>query len=221
MPPTPVECVEGCGGDSLLAVASIAIATISVIVAAASLYTNRHMLRMARTEHQVFLDMVLSRADFKLDVWIQHHEVTDGVIETDADRIGVQLQLGIANTGKKAASSVGVNLLAPTTADVFTWITPQGQDLGGRDDTSGPVSTAEELVAEDGTRHPAHFLIRQIHRVGLRDSHVSFAKLSFRMPPQPGSEIVVPVKFKVWADELPDDLEDRVRQIEFRLRRVV
>lgn len=58
-----------------------------------------------------------------------------------------------------------------------------------------------------------------IDTIPLIGDHVAFAKLSFAMPDAPGSEIGVPVKFKVWSDDLPEGAEDRVKQVEFRPRK--
>lgn len=221
MTPKPVECVEGCGGESVLAVASIVIAAVSVIATLASLYTNRRMFKMARTEHAAFLAQLNARADFKPTVEVPHHEIVDGVLETEADRIGITLQIGIANTGDKSAPNVGVNLLLPAKVRDVEWIADKnrGLPLPTQDRAAGPLDTPEELIAKDGSRHRAYYLTRIYDTIGTSTHVVGFAKLGVAMPGGPGThEIVVPVKLKVWNDDVP---QGRIEQIEFTLRRTV
>jgi len=81
------------------------------------------------------------------------------------------------------------------------------------------MTTAEELVASDGSRQLAWYLIRSLNRVSRIGAHVAFATAIISLP-KVGDEQYVPVKLKVWSDDLPDDVEDRVVTKETIVRRV-
>lgn len=216
-----VKCVEGCGGDSTLAIVGIVIAFLSFLVAFAAWRIALHSLRISRREHEVFMRQLNARADFNVQAYIVDlpRPLEDGVLELDVPEVTLKWQLGIENTGTKAANDVDVNFLIPREGvERFEWIT-QANVPAHDPQRHGPMTTAEELVANDDSRHPAWYLVRQIPRVTRRSHPVLFASCVAKMPEEPGAERVVPFKFTVSSDDLPDDVEDREWQREFRLRR--
>jgi hypothetical protein len=216
----PVECVKGCGGDSTVTAIGLIVAFLSLAVAVSAWRLSNKSLGIATTEHRVFMERLNARADFELNCYVVSPPLNDGVYETTASVFAIKWQMGITNSGEKAANDVGVNFLIPherTVPKSFGWVTQANQRIG---DAGRVMTTAEELVATDGSRHPAHYLILEIPRQTRRTAGVIFATADLKSPP-PGEEIAIPYKFKVWSDDLPDDVEARTVEGEIRVRRVL
>jgi hypothetical protein len=123
---------------------------------------------------------------------------------------------GIKNTGERAAGPTGINFLVPDDLRRLRWETQQGRpDPGKKQEV---LLTAEELEGSDGTRSTAQYLFHQYDRVSKRTHYVGWVGMEAPVPRT--GERRVPMKFKVWSDELPDDVEERQHTIEVRVRRV-
>ncbi len=170
----------------------------------------------------MFLKQINARADFALTIYVGDRDLPDdGVIQTSDDEIELKWQLGIANSGDKAALSALINFLVPTdTSASLAWVTQNGLSIPDPHRQHGPMSTAEELPAADGTRHPAHYLVKEVPRISLRGARVGFATTRIKTPANPGEERIVPVSFRVESDDLPDDVEDRRVGLETTIRRI-
>ena len=214
-----VRCVEGCGGDaaSTVAIIGLVVALLGIAIALAAWKIAHESLKIAREQHQEFRKELLATADFNLTIEVEGH---DDLVETDADRIRLVWRLGIKNTGAKAASDVGLNFLVPKQLGSFSWFSAgtsgilNANVVGAeqrRHDTGETLPTADEQI-------PAQFIDKILSRLGLRTHHVSTAEATIVLP-NPGDEVVVPVKFKVWSDELPDDVDDRSIRHEVTVRR--
>ena len=214
-----VRCVEGCGGDtaSTVAIIGLVVALLGIAIALAAWKIAHESLKIAREQHQEFRKELLATADFNLTIEVEGH---DDLVETDADRIRLVWRLGIKNTGTKAASDVGLNFLVPKQLGNFSWFSAgtsgilNANVVGAeqrRHDTSETLPAGSEQVA-------GQFIDKTLSRLGLRTHHVSKAEATVVLP-KPGDERVIPVKFKVWADELPDDVDDRSIRHETIVRR--
>lgn len=69
--------------------------------------------------------------------------------------------------------------------------------------------TEEKLTGPDGTEYDAKFLSRTVPRVGTKPHHVVYFQF-YVDTRQPGDSAEVPVRVKVQADEIPDDIEEYV-----------
>jgi hypothetical protein len=218
-----VRCVEGCGGgEPTAAYIGLVVAFLSLAVALAAWRVSHRSLQIARDEHRVFLKQINARADFDLTIDIvDRHLPDDGAIESSEEEIELKWQLGIENSGDKAALSALINFLVPTDISAsLAWITQNGLSVPDPHRQHGPMSTAEELPAADGTRHPAHYLVKEVPRISLRGARVGFATAQIKTPANPGEERIVPVSFRVESDDLPDDVEDRRIELETTIRRI-
>jgi hypothetical protein len=212
--PTEVRCVEGCG-DPTLAIVSIVIAIVSVGVAITALLITRRSFKMAKAEHEVFLDQLGARADLSVNVSLDYPEADeDGVIVTRATRQAVRVLIGVESIGQKAAEHVGFNVLLPLRADEPKWTNQRGRIT----DPGDPTTTPEQLTTSDGEEHPTHYVDKITDRIGSehRASYVTFhVELT-----EAGEEVRIPIKGKVWCDDMPEGVDERVKKIELTLRRV-
>ena len=169
---------------------------------------------MAREEHQAFLQEMRATADF--DLTVELDDVVGNVIETTADQFALVWRLGIKNSGEKAANDVGVNFLIPQGIPGFAWRTARtdAHTVGAAREIE---LTPEILTASDGAESQAQYLATKIDRIDLRTHHVLRAEATMRPA---GAETIISVKFKVWADELPDEVEARWVTHEVVVRKV-
>jgi hypothetical protein len=223
-----VKCVEGCGGDSTVAIVGIVVGVLSFLVAIAAVWVARRSLGnaeehlgMARTEHSEFMRQLNARADLEVEAYLHDMPpMENGALEASDAEVTIRWRMGIKNIGAKPANDVGVNFLVPQAGILaLHWAAESGQATYDPA-MHGPMTTSEELVGGDHSRHPAQYLIREIRRVTRRSHFVFFAGCRATMPEQPGQERTVPYKFKVWSDDLPDDVEASVFEREVTLRRV-
>jgi hypothetical protein len=216
-----VECVKGCGGDSTITAIGLAVAFLSLAVAFAAWRISHRSLDIANTEHQEFMRQLNARADFELTLYVDSPALEDGsVLESEQPVAGIRWEMGIHNSGDKAANDVGANFLIPADLDrdFFRWVTQSGESRNDDPAKTGPMTTPEELLASDQSRHPAQYLIREVERQTRKGDRLLFAFAQAKMPPH-GEERKLPFKFKVWSDDLPDDVEERTIEREITLRR--
>ena len=80
----------------------------------------------------------------------------------------------------------------------------------------------EELTAPDGRSYPSEFLAAELPEVGRRTPDVRWVSFYFTFPEplREGAEVIVPVRAKVSADELPEDVPGVVANHVVRVRHV-
>lgn len=201
-----VRCIEGCGGGGEpAAYIGLVVAFLSLAVAFAAWRVSQNSLKIAREEHRVFLRQLNARADFELTIEGKDHGPE---IVTYAEEVKVVWKLGITNSGQRAAADVGINFLAPQLGvEGLVWTEETARFVSSQR-AAERLTTTDELPASDGTSWPAQYLVQTLDRLSRRTHHISFAMATLVSPP-PGESRIVPVKFKVWSDELPDDVEAR------------
>lgn len=217
-----VRCVEGCGGGNTVAIIGLVVALLSLGIALAAWRVSQDSLRIARREHQVFMDRLNARADFAVTLYLADRKAPEHVLEVTnpaGTPVRLKWQLGIENVGDKPADGALINFLLPAVATDPKWVTQTGNPIPDRGLRHGPMSTAEELVAENNSRHPAQYLIMEMDRVPLKGSRVAFASAAIPTPAV-GDEVRVPVSFRIESDDLPDDVRERRIDLETTVRHV-
>lgn len=218
-----VKCVQGCGGDSTVSAIGIIVAFLSLGIAIAAFRISRDSLAIARREHKVFMEQVNARTDFELTVrLVDPGGAEDGdVVETyNDDELELRWELGVKVSGDKAAGDVGMNFLVPDSTARLSWVTQRGSGI--KDDLGrfGPLIAPEELDAKDGSKHPAWYLIYERPRLSKPTALVRYASAAVPLHNvEVGTDVPIPVKFKVWSDDLPDDVTERSKTMEVIVRR--
>jgi hypothetical protein len=203
-----IECVN-CGEGSDL---QFWITVGALVIAFLALLMNFVQFRQ-------FIRGVRSRAEFKVTLRPAGNDVVNDVRLTKADRTAVRVAIGIKNEGKKAAGETLVNALVPSHLEQVRWAGPNGQKVVGPDVLSGTTQTDDEtLTAPDGTEYPAKYLVRQLPRVGTKPHHLLHFQFYVDLKTA-GEGVVIPVRVKVQADEIPDDVEDYVEDLAVRIER--
>jgi hypothetical protein len=212
MTPTLVRCVNcGAGDTSWPTILALVFAGVAAAIAARALYLQTAEARRLRHE-------LLKRADFRLTIrpaGPMFSGVTEDAAEcvVDASMVILRFEVGISNTGDKAASHAALNVVVPARFDGFTWTGPTGEAVGP-DPIVAP--TSEELPGESDGRG-SQWIGEEIERVALRTPHVRWVRLQVSIPPKGG--VNVPVRVRVESDDLPDDVEERVKDFIVRVRR--
>lgn len=211
-----VRCVEGCGGDSTVTAIALVVALLSLAAAVAAWSVSQRSLAIAGREHQIFVERLNARADFVLDLYLAGG--ADGhIVESDQPHVWIKWQMGMANSGQKAAEAVGVNFVVPGDLDELAWVRQDSGPVSDPRNEYGPMSTAEELPTGSGLS--AQYLAKKVDRVSLRDNVVAFAMAAVPMPANPGEERQVIASFRVWSDDLPEDIPDQRAELTITLRR--
>lgn len=225
MIPTATEC----GADFWLALGASLTGAIGLVIAvAAALYAKRSaesakeavavaraQFELMEEEHQWLSTERKASADLAITLTCPIAD-EDGVVRTSATSTNAPIEIGIENTGDKAAGPTTVNLLAPTTLPHLRWTGPNGED---EPDGSRTAKTSEPLIDDAGKHVDAKYLSKQLPRVGVRDHIVLFVRFSADTPP--GSEpFHIPFKATASADEMPGDAPEATALLSLKIARV-
>lgn len=172
-------------------------------------------LAMNFVQFRAFLRDVRARARFKLtlrSVWADEDEV----MRSRKKAFHALVSIGVKNEGDKAAGETLVNALVPRHLEHVKWCGPNGERS---DETSVLTKTDDEkLTSPDGTEYEAMYLSRMLPRVGTKPHHLLHFR--FRIEMQEPGPLVLPIRVKVQADEMPDDIEDYVKDLMVRVERL-
>lgn len=180
----------------------LALALISLAVGATGLYIGVHGYLERRRDRQ-------ARARFDVTVRTVDADV-DGIRWTDRNtttqhtRIGI----GVKNVGEKAAGETLVNVLVPRSLEFARWAGPNGEER-----PEGKLTAETSELLPDAHGHlavPAKFGSSTWERIGLRPHYEKFVQFPVDLPPRESglSQTTVPVRVRVQADELPDDINE-------------
>lgn len=179
----------------------------SVAIAAGALLIAAVALVMSAREHREFLATLRARARFVGTVKFPHaNDVAGSIVTFVSEGNGgtARIEVGLKNTGERAATFTVLNLIAPAWAgSSLQWCGPRGEALR---DASPPAPTGEKLTDPAGNTTAAIYLSLDLPRVARRPHYVRFARLNFDVPV--GGERWIPVRFTAQADELPDDVDE-------------
>jgi hypothetical protein len=211
-----VRCVEGCGeGTGTLAAIGLVVAMLSLGAALAAWKVSSGSLAIVEEEHSVFKAQLAARADFSLTI----ESIGGAIIGTGQPHVEVIWRLGVKNIGDRVANDVGINFLVPEEGiEELLWTDEAGTFMPQT--ASDRLKTSEKLPASDGTSWPAQYLATSVDRFTKSTHHVIHARAVIDCPPDVGETRIVPVKFKVWCDDLPDDVDARWETQELMLSRV-
>jgi hypothetical protein len=163
-----------------------------------------------------YLRDLRARAKFKVTLTTVGKDVREGVRWTKAGKTAVRVSVGIKNEGDKAAGETLINALVPAHLENVRWAGPGGQA------TEEPKATTpidEKLTAPDGTEYDAKFLSCTLPRVGTKPHHVVYFQF-YAETRRPGDSAEMPVRVKVQADEIPDDIDEYVVDHVVRVERM-
>lgn len=180
---------------------------LSIGIAALALFATLIALGMNYRQFREFNRRSKARANFKITLSVANG--VDGIRWTpvNTDTAYVIVGIGIKNDGKKAAGETLINALYPAYIKEARWSRPNG---GEAEEKGTPVRAEEgDLVVdpETGERYEAKFLARTIPRIGTKPHTL----LYFKFPVddlKSIDEARIPIRVKVQADEIPDDMEE-------------
>jgi hypothetical protein len=185
----------------------------AVTIAAVSLYFNLRQHRQSQGERS-------ARAEF---------EVTVRTIDADEDGVRwtepntstqiTRIAIGVKNRGDRAAGETLVNVLVPESLEYARWSGPNGEELP---DGKQPAPTPERLSDRNGEPTvPSKSLSATWDRIGLRPNYEKYVTIPVELPPiESGLRVAtVPIRVKVEADELPEDVPEYVTDYTVRVVR--
>ena len=142
--------------------------------------------------------------------------------KTDRHRSGLPGRGGPAGGRSLSEGPIlqkGDNFLVPEEGvEDLLWTDEAGTHLPQT--ASERLKTSEELPASDGTSWRAQYMATSVDRFTKSTHHVIHARAIIDCPAELGQTRIVPVKFKVWCDDLPDDVEARWETQELMLSKV-
>lgn len=194
---TVFECTNcsGNGGTPWLSIAIAAIALVATLIA----------LGMNYFQFREFNRSLKARARFRITLSVANG--VDGVRWTppNTNTAYVVIGIGIKNVGDKAAGETLINALYPAQIREARWSSPDGGDAEFKG-TPLPAEDGDVVIdPTDGTEYQARYLARTISRIGTKPHtlvHMKFPVDNMRM----NDEVRVPIRVKVQADEIPDDV---------------
>ena len=134
----------------------------------------------------------------------------NGIRWTDADTQHTRIGIGVKNVGEKAAGQTLLNVVIPRSLPFARWAGPSGEEMP---DGTRMADTPELLPDETGNETiPSKFLASTFDRIGLRPHYEKFVQFPVELPSRESglSQTTVPVRVRVQADELPDDIDEHV-----------
>ena len=126
---------------------------------------------------------------------------TDGLVE-----------IGLKNTGERAARHTIVNLVAPRWLEELSWAEPGGSPKRG--DARPPASTPDERLTDaSGQEHSGIYLTEAPPLIGRRPAYVRYAR--FLLPSGVES---IPFRAVAQSDDLPEEVFEVREDFLLRLR---
>jgi hypothetical protein len=176
-------------------------AGVAAVIAARSLVIQTIEHRRLRAE-------LVKRADFEITVRPVGSAYTEirpdsAALATAAETVHLRFEIGLRNVGQRAATHTVLNVLAAQRYSGLTWTLPNG----GAVDSRPVLAHTSETLEEDGQESVC--ISDEIERVALRTPrlrHVAFTALV----PREGT-LPVRLRVKAQSDDLPDDVEEHVK----------
>ena len=195
----------------------VLLATIGVVFAGLAWRSAQRNLAIAQTEHKEFMRQINARADFDLKVEIANLETAeDGGLDLppNTDHL-VRFRLGVTNSGNKAAERTGFNFLFPARFRTAEWTDNQGRkstEASSVAEVADPTDTLPRLPHGE----EIHYLQRTVPEIRRKGHFITYVNLY--LPANAFPEGAFSVRFKAWADELPDGVEERIEELTVPVR---
>lgn len=198
--------------SNVLDTISFVAALVALVISLLSLRAAQAQRRMAAKEHAEFMRDLRARAE--LDVRVRGLDgPEDDLLERPPGALrtyGV-VEVGIKNTGKRAARDTILNLVAPSWLEELSWAEPDGT---ARSDARVPVPTPDERLTDGGGQdHSGIYLVEVLPLIGRRPAYVRYAR--FILPHGHGT---VPFCAIAQSDDLPDEVFEVRQDFLLRLR---
>jgi hypothetical protein len=178
-----------------------------IFAAIAAAIATRSLLIQA-TEHKRLTRELAKRADFEVTVRPTGDQYTNvgrdsASLVVRATFVILRFEIGLRNIGQRAAAHTVLNVLAPDSYGDLTWTLSNG---GKRENLQAPaMKTSESLEQGRGS----WWISEEIERIALRTPKLRHIAFAVQVPTD--GELTVPLRIKAQADDLPDDVEERVK----------
>lgn len=186
----------------------------SLATAEEGLATAKEGLRIAQKEHAAFMKQLTARADFKLGVEKIVPPWGDLPLEL-INRAGgtsmrlLMFRLSIQNSGDRAAGPTILNFIMGPKPDIAYWSSVNGRPK--KDAPQDVIRTPDEVLEGTLEGEDPVYLARVIDRVSRKGVLILHVAMVINTDKVEGTSFEV--RFTAQADELPDDVEDRSKQI--------
>jgi hypothetical protein len=215
-----VRCVDGCG-ETLPIVIGLVVAAISAVISGFAVFDARRSrraaeqsLRIAQEQHAVFLEERSARADFTVELSVQHPPPERRALRAASGGQAVRVRLRVTNVGTRAANPLRMNLLYPERCTAERWTGEDGSWITG--EVPVPI-TADESLQVAGEPIATNQVYREWESL-IPDS-VMIAFFQVAVPLDEGwPEVEVPFSVRAWADHMPDGIDNRRDDVVITLR---
>ena len=127
------------------------------------------------------------------------------MIRTEGNTGAFRVQIGMTNKGQIAASQTLINVLFPRGLEV-EWCGPNGEPSESKSEIA-PAGEGDVVIdREQDKRSDVNYINRTLPRIGTRPYHAIF--FQFRHEVAAEGEVRVPIRVKVQADEIPQEIEE-------------
>jgi hypothetical protein len=198
-------------GNALDAVSVVA-ALGALVISLLSLRSAQAQRRMAADEHAEFMRELRARASFEISLSTLNGPENDLLeLPTGASRTYGLIEVGLKNTGDRAARRTILNLVAQSWLAELGWVEPDGSP---RADARSAMQTPDAQLRDGhGQEHPGIYLIEEFSSIDRRPAYVRRAR--FLLPE--GVE-TIPFRAVAQSDDLPDELFEVREDFLLRLR---
>lgn len=178
------------------------IALIALLLSAIGAYIAVHNFLERRRDRR-------ARARFEITIRTVDAD-ENGIRWTDADTQITRIGIGIKNVGDLAAGQTLINVIVPRDLDFARWAGPGGEE---KPDGKLTADTPELLPDAHGEEAVlSKYLSTTLEQVARRPHYEKFVQFPVELPPRDSGlkQTTVPIRVRVQADELPDEIDEYV-----------
>jgi hypothetical protein len=191
---------------------ALVFAAIAALVAARSLIIQS-------SEHKRLVGELSKRADFALTIrpmgspYNRIGPDSADLSPSAATVLGLCFEIGLSNTGERAANHTVLNVLVSQRFSNLQWCAANCGKLAGQ---LSAATTSEPVGPDDG--EGSLWITERVERVALRIPELRFATFRVEMPAK-GQSMKVQMRVKAESDDLPDDVDARVKDYTVNITR--
>lgn len=191
---------------------SVGAALGALVISLLSLRSAQAQRRMAADEHAEFMRELRARANFEISLRAVDGPEDDLLeLPAGAFRTYGEIEVGLKNTGERAARRTILNLVAPSWLAELGWVEPDGSP---RPDARPAMQTPDERLPDGrGQEHPGIYLTEEFSSIDRRPAYVRRAR--FLLPEDRES---IPFRAVAQSDDLPEELSEVREYFLLRLR---